>query len=209
MLMATATLGHAQLSSGIDLKNLNQTVKAGDDFYQYACGGWMKNNPLPAAYSRFGSFDQLQEDNNKRINDILTELQNGTFKEGTVERKLSDFYRLAMDSVRRNKEGVAPLMPLINEMEAAKNVENLNAIIMKYADFGIGVPMRIGFGADEKNASMNILSISQGGLVLGQKEYYLDTDKATADIRNAYKKHIVRMFQLFGFNKKEASPRCC
>ncbi len=117
MLMAGASLGtFAQQSTGIDLKNLNQTVSPGTDFYQYACGGWMKNNPLPAAYSRFGSFDQLQEDNNKRINDILTELQNGTFKEGTVERKLSDFYRLAMDSVRRNKEGVAPLMPFINEM---------------------------------------------------------------------------------------------
>ena len=208
MLMAGASLGtFAQQSTGIDLKNLNQTVSPGTDFYQYACGGWMKNNPLPAAYSRFGSFDQLQEDNNKRINDILTELQNGTFKEGTVERKLSDFYRLAMDSVRRNKEGVAPLMPFINEMEAAKNVESLRAIIMKYADFGVGVPFGAGFGADEKNASMNILSLHQGGLVLGQKEYYLDTDKATTDIRNAYKKHIVRMFQLFGFSKKEATKK--
>ena len=208
MLMAGASLGtFAQQSTGIDLKNLNQTVSPGTDFYQYACGGWMKNNPLPAAYSRFGSFDQLQEDNNKRINDILTELQNGTFKEGTVERKLSDFYRLSMDSVRRNKEGVAPLMPFINEMEAAKNVESLRAIIMKYADFGVGVPFGAGFGADEKNASMNILSLHQGGLVLGQKEYYLDTDKATTDIRNAYKKHIVRMFQLFGFSKKEATKK--
>ena len=208
MLMAGASLGtFAQQSTGIDLKNLNQTVSPGTDFYQYACGGWMKNNPLPAAYSRFGSFDQSQEDNNKRINDILTELQNGTFKEGTVERKLSDFYRLAMDSVRRNKEGVAPLMPFINEMEAAKNVESLRAIIMKYADFGVGVPFGAGFGADEKNASMNILSLHQGGLVLGQKEYYLDTDKATTDIRNAYKKHIVRMFQLFGFSKKEATKK--
>ena len=208
MLMASASLGsYAQTGTGIDLANLNQTVRPGDDFYQYACGGWMKNNPLPAAYSRFGSFDQLQEDNNKRINDILSELQRGTYKEGTVERKLSDFYRLAMDSVRRNKEGVAPLMPLINEMESAKTVESLQQIIMKYADFGFGVPMRVGFGADEKNASMNILSISQGGLVLGQKEYYLDNDKATADIRNAYKKHIVRMFQLFGFSKKEATKK--
>ena len=125
-MMATSFAANAQdRGIGIRLENMNPSVAPGTDFYQYACGGWMKNNPLPAAYSRFGSFDQLQEDNNKRINDILTELQNGTFKEGTVERKLSDFYRLAMDSVRRNKEGVAPLMPFINEMEAAKNVESL------------------------------------------------------------------------------------
>ena len=208
MLMASTSIGaYAQLGTGIDLKNLNQTVKPGEDFYQYACGGWMKNNPLPAAYSRFGSFDQLQEDNNKRINDILSELQRGTYKNGTVEQKLSDFYRLAMDSVRRNKEGVAPLMPLIKEMESAKTVDELRQLMMNYADFGYGVPMRIGFGADEKNASMNILNISQGGLTLGQKEYYLDSDKATTDIRNAYKKHIVRMFQLFGFNKKEATKK--
>ena len=205
--MSLAASAQAELQSGINLGDLDTSVRPADDFYEYACGGWMKKNPLPAAYSRFGSFDRLGEDNNKRINDILSELQRGTYKEGTVERKLSDFYRLAMDSVRRNKEGVAPLMPLINEMESAKTVEALQQIIMKYADFGFGVPMRVGFGADEKNASMNILSISQGGLVLGQKEYYLDNDKATADIRNAYKKHIVRMFQLFGFSKKEATKK--
>ena len=79
MLIASATMGveAQQLKSGIDVTNLNQTVKPGDDFYQYACGGWMKKNPLPAAYSRFGSFDQLQEDNNKRINKILKDLTTG------------------------------------------------------------------------------------------------------------------------------------
>ena len=95
MLMASASLGsYAQTGTGIDLANLNQTVKPGEDFYQYACGGWMKNNPLPAAYSRFGSFDQLQEDNNKRINDILKELQSNTYPQGTVEQKLSDYYKI-------------------------------------------------------------------------------------------------------------------
>lgn len=203
VLFASASLtagAQAQLTSGIDLKNLDNSVRPADDFYQYACGGWMKNNPLPAAYSRFGSFDQLGLDNNKRVNTILSDLLKKEYPQGTTERKLSDFYKLAMDSVRRNKEGVKPVMPLINEIEKAKTVADLRKVQLKYATFGYGVPMGIGFGADEKNATMNILNIYQGGICLGQKEYYLDTDPATTAIREAYKKHIERMFKLFGFS---------
>ena len=127
MAIASMTVaGMAQLQSGIKLENLNQTVKAGDDFYQFACGGWMKNNPLPAAYSRFGSFDQLAQDNNKRINAILNDLLTKTYTKGTNEQKMSDYYKLAMDSVRRNKEGVKPVMPLIKEIEKVKNMRKKN-----------------------------------------------------------------------------------
>lgn len=197
----------AQLKSGIDLTNLDNSVRPADDFFQYACGEWMKKNPLPAAYSRYGSFDKLAKDNNERINSILTDLLKNTYPQGSTEQKLSDFYKLAMDSVRRNQDGVKPVMPLINELEGAKTVDALHALQLKYAAFGYGVPMGIGFGADEKNAKMNILNIYQGGLVLGQKEYYLDTDSATTAIRNAYKKHVVRMFQLFGFTEADAQKK--
>lgn len=210
VLFASASLtagAQAQLTSGIDLKNLDNSVRPADDFYQYACGGWMKNNPLPAAYSRFGSFDQLGLDNNKRVNTILSDLLKKEYPQGTTERKLSDFYKLAMDSVRRNKEGVKPVMPLINEIEKAKTVADLRKVQLKYATFGYGVPMGIGFGADEKNATMNILNIYQGGICLGQKEYYLDTDPATTAIREAYKKHIERMFKLFGFSDAAAKNK--
>lgn len=210
VLFASASLtagAQAQLTSGIDLKNLDNSVRPADDFYQYACGGWMKNNPLPAAYSRFGSFDQLGLDNNKRVNTILSDLLKKEYPQGTTERKLSDFYKLAMDSVRRNKEGVKPVMPLINEIEKAKTVADLRKVQLKYATFGYGVPMGIGFGADEKNAAMNILNIYQGGICLGQKEYYLDTDPATTAIREAYKKHIERMFKLFGFSDAAAKKK--
>lgn len=166
-----------------------------------------ENNPLPAAYSRFGSFDQLGLDNNKRVNTILSDLLKKEYPQGTTERKLSDFYKLAMDSVRRNKEGVKPVMPLINEIEKAKTVADLRKVQLKYATFGYGVPMGIGFGADEKNATMNILNIYQGGICLGQKEYYLDTDPATTAIREAYKKHIERMFKLFGFSDAAAKKK--
>ena len=122
MIASVPLVSMAQGQAGIRETNLDKSVRPADDFYQFATGGWQKNNPLPAAFSRFGSFDQLQEDNNKRINTILTELLKKKTKQGTIEQKLGDFYKLAMDSVRRNKEGVSPLMPLINEMEGAKTL---------------------------------------------------------------------------------------
>lgn len=209
MIASAPVMGNAQttLRSGIDLSNMDLTVNPADDFYQYACGGWMKKNPLPAAYSRYGSFDQLAENNDKRVNDILAELLNNTYSKGTTEQKLSDFYKLAMDSVRLNKDGVKPLMPLLTEMENAKNVAALKALQLKYIEAGYGIPMGLGFGADEKNAKMNILNVYQGGLTLGEKGYYLDTDTSTTNIREAYKKHVVRMFELFGFSEKVAQQK--
>ena len=204
LMLALPVAGMAQNKSGLKMENLDKTVKPADDFYMFATGGWQKLNPLPAAYSRFGSFDQLQEDNNKRINSILGELQKKKFAEGTTERKLSDFYKLAMDSVRRNNEGIAPVKPLLDEMEAARTKEDLVKIQHKYAVYGYGVPFGYGFGADEKNVTMNILNISQGGLTLGQRDYYLNNDEATVKIREAYKEHIVRMFKLFGFTEEQA-----
>ena len=209
MLFASAVAGASAqgLDSGIKPQNLDQTVRAGDDFYQYACGGWMKNNPLPAAYSRFGSFEQLQEDNNKRINSILKELETGTFNAGSTEKKLSDLYKMAMDMKRRNKDGVAPVMPVIRKLEDAKTKEELFGVQKELLTYGSQQFFSFGFAADEKNSTQNILNVSQGGITLGQKEYYLDDDEATRNIREAYKKHVVKMFQLFGFSKKEAQKK--
>ncbi len=205
--MSLTTMAQAPMKSGIDLTDLNQNVKPGDDFYDYACGGWMKKNPLPAAYSRYGSFDRLAEDNNKRINGILKELQENSYPNGSVEQKLSDLYKLAMDSARREKEGLAPAMGMIQKMEAAKTVQQLFAIQLEMMPYGDSEFFGAYMGADEKNASQNILNINQGGLTLGQKDYYLETDEATTKIREAYKKHIVRMFQLFGFKKGAAEKK--
>ena len=208
MLIASAPLtGMAQNKSGIVVDNLDKTTNPTEDFYKFATGGWQKNNPLPAAYSRFGSFDQLQEDNNKRINAILSDLLKKNYKAGTTEYKLSEFYKLSMDSVRRNEEGVRPVMPILNEMEAAKTLADLRKVQLNHPVAGYGIPLGYGFGADEKNAKMNILQISQGGLTLGLKEYYLDNDAATKTIRDAYKQHIVKMFKLFGFDEAAATAK--
>ena len=201
------TIAQEPLRSGLDQTDFDTSLRPGDDFYGYACGGWMKKNPLPAAYSRYGSFDQLQENNDKRINGILAELQANTYEAGTIEQKLSDLYKLAMDSVRRNQEGVSPVMPLIKKLEAAKTKQQLLDILLERAPYSGSQFYYAGLGADDKNATQNILNIYQGGLSLGQKEYYLDNDKATANIREAFKKHIVNMFQLFGFSKSAATKK--
>ena len=204
--MMTVTAS-AQLKSGINMNDLDKSVRPADDFYEYACGGWMKANPLPAAYSRYGSFDRLGEDNNKRINGILKELQENSYPAGTVEQKLSDLYKLAMDSARREKDGLTPMMPLIQRMEAAKTKEQLFAIQLEMMPYGDAELFVAYIGADEKNATQNILNFMQGGLTLGQKDYYVENDEATVKIREAYKKHIVRMFQLYGFKKGVAEKK--
>ena len=201
------TMAQTPLGSGLDVTDFDASVKPGNDFYEYACGGWMKKHPLPAAYSRYGSFDKLQEDNDKRINAILSELQQNTYEQGTTEQKLSDLYKLAMDIDRRNQEGVNPVMPLIKRLEAAKSNKQLQDILLELTPYGTQEFFYAGFGADDKNATENILNIYQSGLSLGQKEYYLDTDKATVSIREAFKAHITKMFQLFGFSKGAATKK--
>ena len=208
MMIAAMPMGaDAQNKSGLVMQNLDKTVKPADDFYQFATGGWQKNHPLPAAYSRFGSFDQLAEDNNKRINDILAELQKKTYKKGTIEQKLSDFYKQALDVESRNKAGIAPVKPLLDEMEAAKSKADLEKIQLKYAAQGYGVSFGGGFSADDKNVTMNIFQLSQGGLTLGQKDYYVNNDEATVAIRKAFKKYIADMFKLYGFTAEQAEEK--
>lgn len=208
MLIAALPLGaDAQNKSGLVMSNLDQTVKPADSFYQFATGGWQKNNPLPAAYSRYGSFDQLAENNNKRINTILSELQKKTYKAGTIEQKLSDFYKLSMDVDSRNKAGIAPVKPLMDEIEAAKTKDELQKLQVKYAWMGLGLSYGAGFAADEKNVTMNIYNLMQGGLTLGAKDYYLNNDAATVAIREAYKSYLSKMFQLYGFSADEAAKK--
>ena len=208
MMIAAMPFGaEAQDKSGLVMSNLDKTVRPADDFYQFATGGWQKNHPLPAAYSRFGSFDQLAEDNNKRINTILGELKKKSYKKGTIEQKLSDFYKLALDVDARNKAGISPVKPLLDEIAAANTKADLRKIQMKYAVQGLGVGFGTGFGADEKNVSMNIYNVMQGGLTLGSKDYYMNNDSATVAIREAFKKYVAKMFQLYGFTADVAAQK--
>ncbi len=187
---------HKQQTIGLNLSNLDTTKVAQNDFYHYACGGWMENNPLTGEYSRYGSFDVVREKNREQLNGLISEIAAKQHAHGTVEQKIGDLYNLAMDTARRDKEGIAPVLPAIKELENAER-EDLSRLLgesMQYAIFGMYVD------ADEMNSSMNILKSYQGGFALGEKEYYFDTDEQTTAIRNAYVEHIEKMFGLFGYS---------
>ena len=188
------------LSTGIRSENLDTTVVAQNDFYQYACGGWMANHPLTAEYSRFGSFDELGLRNLEQVNGLIQDIAAKKHPQGSVAQKIGDFYNLAMDTVRRNKESITPLKPILDHIAAIDSRESLSADLgaaMEYGLFALYVE------ADARNSAMNILNEFQAGYALGEKEYYFDTDEHTTAIREAYIKHIARMFELFGYNNAD------
>lgn len=189
-----------KLNTGIRTENLDTTVVAQNDFYQYACGGWMADHPLTPEYSRFGSFDKLAEDNRKQLNGLIGEIASTTHPQGTVEQKIADLYLLAMDTARRNAEGIIPLQPVLEEINSIKSRADLSAALGSSMHYGLWAMY---VDADEMNSAMNMLKTYQAGFALGEKEYYFDTDEHTAMVRAEYLKHIARMFTLFGYDNAE------
>lgn len=191
---------------GIKMENLDTTVDPSVDFYQFACGGWMKANPLTPEYSRFGSFDQLAENNRKRINTLINELADSTFAEGTVEEKVKDLYTLAMDEDRRDKEGVEPLKKkVLSRIEGLTSRDEISSLVGELERDGIVDGMFYPYvGADAKNSDANIFQTYQGGLTLGTNSYYLDdaTDDQKA-LLNDLQKHMSKMFAMVGYENAD------
>lgn len=197
----------ATLTSGIDLANLDTTAVRGTDFYQYACGGWMKNHPLTDEYSQYGSFNELAENNNKQLKELITELAVQEHTPGSVDQKIGDLYNMAMDSVKLNQDGAAPILPTYQKIAAMKSSADVMPMMAHLVNEGTGSYFSFGVGADEKNSSMNIFQLGQGGIALGEREYYLDTDTATQKIRDEYKKYIVDLFRLVGDDEAAATKK--
>ena len=196
-----------KMNAGIKAENLDETVRPGDDFYQFANGGWIAANPLTDEYSRFGSFDKLAEDNRQQLKDLIDGIVASDNELGTNAQKIADLYKLVMDTVRRNNEGIEPLRPYLDRIAAINDRSQVLAEMTELDPYGVGGLFDVGIGADMMDSKMNIVGIGQGGLSLGEKEYYLDTDEATTAIREAFKKHVVRMFTLFGFDEATAQSK--
>ena len=203
----TMTACQQQLGIGIKMENMNDSVAPGTDFYQYACGGWIKNNPLKPEYARFGSFDAVAENNREQIRTLIEELAANKNEKGSLAQKIGDLYAMMMDSTRQNKDGVAPILP---DLQAIANLDGRDAIIsfMNTAQLRGGRHIiSSGIGADMMNSTENMVEIGQGGLTLGNKDYYVKDDPAMQKIRDAYRKHIVNMFRLVGDSDEDATRK--
>ena len=195
-LMTTACTKQQQ-TTGIDLNNLDSTVVPQNDFYQFACGGWMANNPLTPEYSRFGSFDKLGLNNLEQVNGLIQEIASEHHLQGSIAQKIGDIYNLAMDTARRDREGIEPVQKTLDEIDGIESRDELSKILGAAMDFQLWAMY---VDADAMNSSMNILNEYQAGFSLGEKEYYIDEDEHTRSIRDAYVAYVAKMFDLFGFD---------
>ena len=208
--LATAcTPGSKQLASGIDLANLDSTYLPGTDFYMYATGGWQKAHPLTAEYSRYGSFDVLQENNIKQLQGIIDSVAAQQNEKGSIEQKIADLYNSAMDSVNLNEHYWGALEEFLlcdgYQCEPEITANWLKEVWPRMQRQGVPGLFGMYIGADEKDSKNNIVTIAQGGLTLGQKDYYIDDDPKTLEIRKAYQKFISDLCQHSGFSEKDAN----
>lgn len=195
----------AVLTSGIDLANLDTTAMPGISFYQYACGGWIKSHPLTDEYSRFGSFDMLGENNRKQLKGLIEELAaKKDNAPGSAAQKVGDLYNIAMDSVKLNKEGMTPIKEDMATIEGINDKGEIYAFIAEMQKKGMYPYFSLYVGADDKNSSVNIVQTYQGGLGMGERDYYLENDESTKNIRDKYQEYIVKMFQLAGYDETAA-----
>jgi putative endopeptidase len=191
--------------NGLDKKNIDPTVSPAVDFYQYAVGGWLKNNPIPDEYSRWGSFEILAETNNKILKEILeTSSNNKSADKGSNQQKIGDYYYSGMDTVKIEKEGYQPILPQLDAIAKINSKEDLYKEIT-FLHLRVGNALwGFGAGADARNSRMNIANLYQSGLGLPDRDYYLNNDPRSKQIRDKYIQLMRNMFKLIGKNEVDA-----
>lgn len=186
---------------GIDKENLDTSVAPGENFYLYACGGWMKNHPLSPEYSRFGTFDQLRENAREQLKDLITNISLNPESRisGTIAQKVSDLYSLGMDSERLNKDGASPVIPFVNRINSSDQKNFIKLIAWMHNGIS-GAFFTTGVGTDPKDSDRNIMHIGETGLGLGDRDYYLEKNETNDKILEAYVKYVKRMMELIGYD---------
>lgn len=199
--------GAPVLSAGFNMDNIDSTAKPNDDFYQFVNGNWMKNNPVPASESRWGSFNELYEKNTVKLRAILDEsAADKSAAAGSNKQKIGGFYSLAMDSVKLNKDGAAPLKEELAAIDKIASKDDLIKEIAHLHKIGISA-LFVGYvGQDPKVSTMYIPQLYQGGISLPDRDYYTNKDERTLGIQKAYMEHLVKMFKLLG-DKEDVANR--
>lgn len=188
----------ASKSWGFDIANLDKTCKPCDDFYQFAMGGWMKANPIPPEYPRWGSFTELADKNQKNLREILEAAASAKAAPGSNEQKIGDFYASCMDAAAIDAAGTKPVEPELTLIAAIQNQADLQAETARLHSKGVGVLFRFSSIQDAKDSTQEIGAAFQGGLGLPEREYYLKPDEKSKKLREDYVKHVANMFALVG-----------
>jgi endothelin-converting enzyme/putative endopeptidase len=192
--------------SSFDLNALDRTVSACTDFYQYACGGWLQNNPIPPDQSSWGRFTELRERNQRILRDIL-ETSSANTSRSAIDQKVGDYYSSCMDEKGIDKKGIAPLKPMLDRISALRDKSALTDEIARLHIAGVNAMFAVSSGQDFRNASEVIAHVDQGGLGLPERDYYFKDDAKSADLRKRYVAHVARMFELLGETSSVAAAR--
>lgn len=196
-LASTMTI-NAETPKGVDRNNLDETIRPQDDFYQYACGGWIKANPLKAEYSRFGTFDKLGESSREQVRSLIDNLDTQNAAPGSITQKIGDLYAMGLDSVRLNNEGATPIM---NDIKRINNTNRGDIIELMATMVGVNAFFGTGVDADMMNSTINTMYWQQGGLGLGDRDYYLENSENIINVRNAYKTYLKTISSLIGYDE--------
>ena len=183
---------------------MDTTVAAGTDFYEYACGGWIKNNPLKPEYARFGTFDQLLENNQEQLRVLIEELSATPHEAGSVAGKIGALYAMGLDSTKLNADGVAPVKEELAAINALATKSDVSKMVATLHKEGMAPFFALFVGADEKNSAMNIVQLYQAGIGMGDRDYYLLEDEGSAKMRDAYRAYINKLFTLAGSSPEQA-----
>ncbi|MDE6515869.1 MAG: M13 family metallopeptidase [Bacteroidales bacterium] len=199
--------GCKQSRQSLDLTNLDTSVDPKQDFYQYACGGWMEKNPLPGEYSRYGAFDQLRETSQNQLQTLITDLAANVDKETGTAKKIGMLYNMVMDSAKLNEQGMEPVRPLLESVQALDSKEAALGALAGLHHQGIMPFFYYFVGPDIENSEANMMMLDQGGLGMPDRDYYLEQDENNKKIRAAYVNMLEKMFVLYGSTPDEARAK--